>query len=109
MPTRLKILASRLDWSQRSMMLVLLPLLWSASLAGQTFAPVGPLAFTKPFAGANPLPQVVTINSIGTAFAFSSAASTSTGGNWLSVSVGPGCTGGGSCSTPHAISSLCQR
>ncbi len=39
-----------------------------------------------PFAGSNPLPQVLTIASTGAAFGFTPVASTSSGGNWLSVS-----------------------
>jgi hypothetical protein len=75
----------------------------SAPLQAQAFKPIAGLAFTKVFAGQNPLPQTLTIASTGANFAFTSAASTSTGGSWLSVSVGIGCTGGGSCSTPHPI------
>jgi hypothetical protein len=83
--------------------LVLLAALSAGSAFGQQFAPVGPLSFTKVFAGANPLPQILAINSVGASFAFASSASTSSGGAWLSVSVHSGCTGGGSCNTPYAV------
>ncbi len=59
---------------------------FSGSLQAQTFDQVPGLAFTKPFGGADPLPQTLTIATTGTAFNFSSAASTSSGGSWLSVS-----------------------
>ena len=58
----------------------------ASPLHAQQFAHIDPLVFTKPFAGANPLPQVLSVASTGNAFSFSAVASTSTGGNWLSVS-----------------------
>ena len=51
----------------------------------QVFAPIPALSFVKPFAGADPLPQVITVGSVGAAFNFTYAASTSSGGSWLSV------------------------
>ncbi len=84
-------------------LLMLAVLTLSSTLQAQTFAPIQPLAFTKVFAGANPLPQTLTVNSVGAAFNFTSAASTSSGGDWLSVSIGPGCFSSGACGTPHAI------
>jgi hypothetical protein len=58
----------------------------AGSLGAQTFAPIAPLYFTKPFGGANPLPQTIAIASAGsTGFGFSSVASTSAGGSWLSI------------------------
>lgn len=69
-------------------------------LAAQQFAPIGGLAFTKTFAGANPLPQTITVTSLGAPFFFSSTSSTSTGGNWLIIS--PAC--GNNClGTPRVI------
>ena len=58
------------------------------------------MSFTKVFGGANPLPQVVMVASAGASFNFTVAASTSTGGSWLSVSTVPSC---GLCSTPEAV------
>jgi hypothetical protein len=59
---------------------------WTAPLHAQTFQTIPALDFTMPFGGANPLPQVLTIASTGASFGFTPAASTSSGGNWLSVS-----------------------
>ena|ERR1700743_3388788 len=42
----------------------------SHPLQAQTFAPIPALAFTKPFGGANPLPQTVTVASVGTGLQF---------------------------------------
>src|SRR5437660_5991180 len=44
------------------------------------------LAFSKTFGGANPLPQVLTAASKGSAFNVDAAATTNTGGSWLSIS-----------------------
>src|SRR5208282_1967522 len=55
-------------------------------LHAQTFQSVPALDFTMPFAGANSLPQIVTIATTSGALRFTPVASTSTGGNWLSVS-----------------------
>src|ERR1700721_2063470 len=65
----------------------------AASVANaQTFATVPALSFTTVANGANPLPQVVSIASTGTAFAFSATPSTTTGGSWLQLPVsGGGC------------------
>ena len=51
----------------------------------QTFASVPALSFTKAFAGANPLPQNLMIASTGSNFNYIAAASTSTGGAWLTI------------------------
>ena len=60
---------------------------------------VGAIQFTKVFGGANPLPQTLTIPSIGTNFDIDFNTYTSTGGNWLSVAaVGFNC-----CATPRAL------
>ena len=61
-------------------------LAWSVVPAqAQTFAPIGALSFTKVFDGADPLPQTVTVNSVGAAFNFSRAVATASGGAWLST------------------------
>lgn len=60
-------------------------------LVAQTFATVPAISFTKPFAGSDPLPQIMMISSVGAPFSFTVASSTSTGGSWLSVTPGPGC------------------
>jgi len=72
-------------------------------LHAQTFQTVPALAFTKAFAGAEPLPQVLTIAYTDqTTVRFSTAASTNSGGSWLSVSpVGNAC-----CYTPLAVSAI---
>ena len=71
----------------------------SSTAAGQTFDSVPQLAFTKQFAQADPLPQVLTIASTGANFNFTATATTSSGGSWLSVSPG----GSNCCTTPEAI------
>ena len=73
----------------------------SSPLRAQTFQTVPALAFTKAFAGAEPLPQILTIAyTDNSTVRFSVSASTSSGGSWLSVSPG----GNGCCFTPLAIS-----
>lgn len=67
--------------------------------AAQTFRVAPQLAFTKPFAGADPLPQILTVTSSGANFNFSATATTSSGGGWLSISPG----GNDCCITPGAI------
>ena len=67
---------------------------------------VNPISFAKPFGGANPLPQILTIASTGAAnIQFTVTSSTGTGGAWLSVSRAPGCTNTSPpvCTTPHEI------
>jgi len=72
-----------------------------SALHAQRFQTVPALAFTKAFAGAEPLPQVLTIAYTDqTTVRFSTAASTNSGGNWLSVSP----AGAGCCFTPLAVS-----
>jgi hypothetical protein len=58
----------------------------SVDVATTVFGQLNGIDFTMPRAGANPLPQVLTVTSTGTAFDFSAYASTATGGNWLTVS-----------------------
>ena len=85
------------------MLLVLFSLVlagMASTLQAQTFQTVPALAFTKAFAGAEPLPQVLTIAyTDNSTTRFSVSASTNSGGSWLSVSPG----GNGCCYTPLAI------
>lgn len=67
--------------------------------AAQTFQAASQLSFTKPFAGADPLPQILTVGSSGANFSFSATATTSSGGSWLSISP----SGNGCCTTPAPI------
>src|SRR5690349_16399178 len=60
------------------------------SLHAQTFYSVPGLSFTKTFAGANPLPQVLTAASNGANFNSTATASTNSGGNWLVLSPASG-------------------
>src|SRR5712692_5065968 len=70
-------------------------------LHAQTFQKVPALKFTKAFAGAEPLPQILTIAySDQTTVRFSVTVSTSSGGSWLSTSP----TGNACCFTPLAVS-----
>jgi hypothetical protein len=69
------------------------------SASAQTFGNIPALSFTKLYGGANPLPQTVTVTSSGASFTYSVAASTATGGDWLSVSP----SGSGCCTTPGSI------
>src|ERR1700704_4616698 len=72
----------------------------ASPLQAQSFQTVPALAFTKAFAGAEPLPQVLTIAYTDqTAVRFSTSATTNSGGSWLSVSP----AGGGCCFTPLAV------
>src|SRR3984885_3720576 len=79
--------------------LLTLGLLTSVSTFAQTFDAAPQLAFTKPFAGTDPLPQILTVASTGANFNFSATATTSTGGSWLSISP----AGNDCCTTPAAI------
>ena len=87
----------RVQTSPRSRSVSLLAALaFSITFAGtmratDTFAPVPALSFTKPFGGADPLPQIVNISNVGATFSYTIAYSTSSGGSWLSVSPGTGC------------------
>ena len=74
---------------------------FASPLHAQTFQTVPALAFTKAFAGAEPLPQVVTIAYTDqTTARFSTAASTNNGGSWLAVSP----AGNPCCYTPFPVS-----
>jgi hypothetical protein len=67
-------------------------------LQAQTFSHVPPLSFVKPFSGANPLPQLITIRSTGNNLTFDASATTNTGGTWLTIT-----SCGSFCTTPEAI------
>ena len=71
-------------------------------LHAQTFQKVPALSFTMPFGGANPLPQIVTIATTSGALRFTPVASTSSGGNWLSVSP----SNVGCCFAPYPVAVL---
>jgi hypothetical protein len=73
----------------------------SMVVGANVFRQVNPLQFTMTAGGASPLPQVMTIASTGTNFAFFASAVNSTGGNWLSITPSSyGCCG---VNTPFAI------
>ena len=97
-----------LGWTGRGSRLVatvLMVLAWmgslSAPLYAQGFAHIDPLFFSKGYGGANPLPQVLTVTSSGAPIGFTASASTSTGGDWLTVSTTEDC-----CMTPAPVSVL---
>src|SRR5882672_4132420 len=71
----------------------------ASPLQAQTFQTVQALSFTMPFAGANPLPQIVTIASTGASLRFTPVASTNSGGSWLVVSP----ANNGCCFTPYPV------
>ena len=73
----------------------------STVVGANVFRQVDPLYFTKAFGGANPLSQVITIASTGTAFAFNAVTVNGTGGSWLTINPASyGCCG---INTPQAI------
>ncbi len=57
----------------------------SVLVGADVFNQVNPVAFTKVFAGADPLPQTLTIASTAAAFSVGISVQNATGGNWLSV------------------------
>ena len=57
----------------------------SVSVGGNAFLQTNGIAYTMPLAGANPLPQILTMVSTGTSFGYSVSASTGNGGSWLAV------------------------
>jgi hypothetical protein len=58
----------------------------SVTAGPSVFTQVNPISFTMPFAGANPLPQVLTIASPGSSFRFyTESVATGTGGSWLKI------------------------
>ena len=71
----------------------------SVTVGANVFRQVNPISFNMPFAGLNPLPQVVTPASTGTNLNFYIAMiSTGTGGSWLQLSPGSGVL-----TTPEAV------
>jgi methionine-rich copper-binding protein CopC len=65
-------------------LLLLLPLTLPPTLRAQTFQSVPPIVFTKTVnSTSNPLPQVITVASTGTAFNFYASVVNGTGGSWL--------------------------
>ena len=71
----------------------------SVTVGSSIFEQVNPISFTMPFAGLNPLPQVVIPASNGTNFNFYTAiVATGTGGSWLKISPGSGVL-----TTPEAV------
>ena len=72
--------------------LTALATIFAFPLRAQSFQAISPLYFTMTEGGANPLPQLVTPTSTGANFNYSATASTTTGGNWLSVN-NLGCCG----------------
>jgi uncharacterized repeat protein (TIGR01451 family) len=71
----------------------------SVRVGGNGFVQVNPINFTMPAAGANPLPQILTITQPGAAFEYSVSAPTGNGGSWMTVSP----VGGGCCVTPDVL------
>ena len=69
-------------------------------LRAQTFEPIPALSFSKTFAGNDPLPQLITVASAGTSFNFTAAATSTTGGSWLTIT--PSAYGYG-VATPYAV------
>jgi len=56
-----------------------------ASILAQTFEPIPALTFSKTFGGGDPLPQLITVTSSGANFGFTATATSTTGGNWLTI------------------------
>lgn len=76
-------------------------LLLPSLLSAQKFSPIPALSFSTTFGLDNPLSQRITVTSSGTAFAFSAAATTNSGGSWLTITPNSyGCCG---VSTPYGI------
>jgi hypothetical protein len=70
----------------------------SVAVGGNSFAQINPLSFTKIATGANPLPQILTVTSIGSAFSMTVTGASATGGNWLTVAPTGFC-----CTTPSVF------
>ncbi len=92
----------RSSWTFAMVSAFLLTGATTASLHAQAFSPIGPLSFTKVFNGANPLPQTLTITSTTTNFNFTYAATTITGGSWLSID-NVSFNGCGLCAMPQSL------
>ncbi len=58
----------------------------SVTIGANVFGQINGIDFTMQQAGAQPLPQVLTVTSTGAVIDFTPVASTSTGGNWLTIS-----------------------
>jgi uncharacterized repeat protein (TIGR01451 family) len=71
---------------------------FSVQLHAQEFDKIKPLYFTKAYGGTDPLPQIVTVTGGSSAFEFSAAARTSSGGDWLTVSPTENC-----CTAPGPV------
>jgi hypothetical protein len=72
----------------------------AVTVGASVFSQLDPVAFTYPSGGPTaPLPKVITIASTAANINFTAAAVTSTGGNWLTISVSSGCC----YTTPKAI------
>jgi hypothetical protein len=76
----------------------------SVTVGASVFVQANPINFIMPAGGANPLPQVLSVASTGTNFDFSPTVSTSSGGNWLSFTVGPNC-----CATSWAVTLIVEN
>ena len=72
----------------------------SVVVGANVFNQINPINFTKEFGGANPLAQTQAIFGTGTTFNFTVAASTATGGAWLTASTTGGC---GTCAMPNMV------
>ena len=67
----------------------------NVTIGDSVFVPLGAMTFSTT-QGQNPPPQQVTVSSTGTNFNYTAGATSSKGGNWLSVSPGGNC-----CTTPQ--------
>src|SRR5262249_60354858 len=72
----------------------------SVVVGDNIFNQVNAISFTKLFGGAKPLPQTLTIASMGTNFNFTVTSSTATGGAWLTVTTSTNC---GLCAMPNTV------
>lgn len=61
-------------------------------VSDDAFTQIGELKFTKPVNGSDPLPQNLTVTTLGSAISFTAAWAAATGGDWLTVT-GLGCGG----------------
>ena len=94
------ILAGMRRWVFGLMAIITVVLALPASGWGQTFEPIPALSFSKTFGRGDPLPQMISIASTGANFTFTAAATSTTGGNWLTITPGSfGCCA----STPYAV------
>ena len=80
--------------------LVAIAFVFPGLLQAQEFAPIPALNFSTTFGGDNPLAQMITIHSTGANFNFTAAATTNSGGSWLTIT--PSAYGYG-VPTPYAI------